>query len=323
MKVSKRGAAALRTVYAEALRNAGKIGGVPLANASMLDLIRCLTDQHLSIRIVASRGSQEQICSNRVLVADRVQAADERERFWALRAKEYSQLQWANDSGYLQAILAAGDFASHHRVLDVGAGTGKVMHAVAPRVATVLGIDISASMLDQARVGAQPNEEFLIADICDSNLPSDYFDRITARMVFHHLVGKVGMAAHNCFRVLRPGGKLIVAEGVPPDPSLRDWYSRMFALKEDRITFMESDLVDLLRDVGFADIETHVHVSRQVSIRRWLSASGLPAHTQTQILQMHFQLDETARRFYNATVLDGDMYVDFKNAIVVGRKPGL
>lgn len=238
-----------------------------------------------------------------------------------MRAHGYERLEWTNRKEYLEAFVAAGDFGPHDRVLDVGTGTGIVAHAVAPLVATVVGIDMSPEMLAHARASRVANEVFEQGDVCKLCYHDNCFDRVTARMVFHHLIEGCNEAICECYRVLRPDGMMVLSEGVPPHPSLRDWYTRMFALKEERLTFCTEDLVALMTSCGFVVERVLNHISPQMSIGNWLQNSGLPRRRQDMIMQMHLALDEPARRHYNMSISNHDVLCDFRFAIVVGRRP--
>ena len=242
------------------------------------------------------------------------------QEFWMVRAKGYEQLEWANRKGYLDAFVAAGDFQPGDRVLDVGTGTGIVAHAISPFVAEVVGIDLSSDMLAYAWASRVANEVFEEGDVHKLYFPDNRFDKVTARMIFHHLIEGGDQAMRECYRVLKPGGVMVLSEGVPPDRSLGDWYTRMFALKEERLTFFENDLVDLIRSGGFEVERVLTHVSPQVSIGNWLRSSGLPQERQHRIMQMHLDLDETGKQHYNMTLTGDDVLCDFKYLILVGRK---
>jgi choline kinase/ubiquinone/menaquinone biosynthesis C-methylase UbiE len=243
------------------------------------------------------------------------------QEFWLTRAEGYKQLEWARREGYLQAFVTAGDFQTMDRVLDVGTGTGIVAHAVSPFVAEVVGVDISAEMLAYARASRVANEVFEEGDVRNLRFPDNRVDKVTARMIFHHLIEDGEQAMRECYRVLKPGGVMVLSEGVPPDRSLGDWYTHMFALKEERLTFFEEDLVALMSSGGFDVEQVLTHVSPQVSIGNWLRSSGLPQERQDRIMQMHLDLDETGKQHYNMRLTGEDVLCDFKYVILVGRKP--
>jgi ubiquinone/menaquinone biosynthesis C-methylase UbiE len=245
---------------------------------------------------------------------------DSREEFWKKRSKNYEKLEWAIKGGYLHAFLDAGNFTADDRVLDIGTGTGIIAHTVSPFVSRVVGIDISHSMLDHAFKHRTNNEEFAHMDATRLTFKDGIFSKITARMVFHHILKDTLRAMKECRRVLRNGGKIIFSEGVPPSEHVKPFYMDMFRLKEERLTFMDSDLITLLRDAGFRNIEEKIYWSRRSSIRNWLENSGLPKETCDTIFRMHIELDAKGKQDYNMVIEDGDCFIDMKFVILVGEK---
>jgi len=240
--------------------------------------------------------------------------------FWKVRSHKYNRLEWAKRQGYMQRFISCGDFAPTDIVLDVGTGTGIVAHAVAPLVAKVVGIDVSPDMLHSVSRNGHSNIENKIQDVRDIQYPDSSFTRVIARMVFHHILEGTVDAMRECCRVLAPMGRMVFSEGVPPHPSLRDWYTEMFSYKEERLTFYEEDMIALMRSGGFSKIDSHVHISPQVSIGNWLRNSGLSKAKQDAIWQMHLDLDRDGRQHYNLRHVDGDLLLDMKFIILVSTK---
>jgi len=240
-------------------------------------------------------------------------------KFWAQRSTHYDKLFWTKDKGYLETLLEVGGFKHGDLVLDVGVGTGAVAKKIKPHVKHVIGIDISESMLmrgDWAGISA------VKWNICDALFSHNIFDKVVARMAFHHIVDNLDMAIMRCYDLLKRGGRLIVAEGVPPSdaPHVVKWYADMFKLKEERLTFTGPDLVEKLEKTGFRSIKVHEYIMRGFSIRNWLVNSGLDGRTQKKIMKMHLDAAEEIQEVYNMHFVDDDCLVDTKNIILVGRK---
>lgn len=241
-------------------------------------------------------------------------------QFWAMRAKKYNNLEWANKGDYLHQFLNAGDFHEADSVLDVGTGTGIIAHTVAPFVKEVMGIDISEDMIKQAHNPNFKNIKLKRMDAHDLKFPDETFDKVTARMVFHHVIEETRQAMKECNRVLKRGGKMVFSEGVPPTEHVKEFYTEMFKLKEDRITFMEQDLIDLMKHGGFKDIKKDIYWSRKSSIKNWLQSSGIPQENQDKIFKMHLDLDPQGKSDYNMKIENGDCFIDMKFVILTGTK---
>jgi ubiquinone/menaquinone biosynthesis C-methylase UbiE len=251
----------------------------------------------------------------------KVENTDDKDlQFWAMRAKKYNKLEWANKSEYLRAFVEAGNFREDHFVLDVGTGTGIIAHTISPLVKKMIGIDISHDMIKQAADPKYPNIEWKQMDTHELDFADETFDRLTARMVFHHVTTDTQKAMGECFRVLKKGGKMVFSEGVPPTHHVVPFYTEMFKLKEDRITFMDEDLEALMRNAGFSKIDKQIYWSRQSSIKNWLENSGIPQENQDKIFQMHLDLDAQGKKDYNMTITEKDCLIDMKFVILTGTK---
>ncbi len=238
--------------------------------------------------------------------------------FWKKRAEKYNKLAWVNESSYLEAFVSSADFNKSDIVLDVGTGTGVIAHAIAPLVREVVGLDISQDMLENSNW--EGNKYFIRKDIREPFFGEKSFDKVTARMVFHHITEKTQEAMNECYRVLKSGGKIILSEGIPPIPELKEDYSRIFKLKEDRLTFLEKDLVDLMEFAGFKKIKIKVYIMKDFSIKNWLENSGLPEEAQREIFDMHINGSDLFKRAYNMKIVGGDCLIDVKNLILIGEK---
>jgi predicted TPR repeat methyltransferase len=112
--------------------------------------------------------------------------------------------------------------AHRWQVLDLGCGTGLVAQALAGRAQSLIGVDLSQKMLDQARArGAY--SKLVCADVLDHLQQSaeGSHDTIVATDVFIY-VGKIDQVVEQSRRVLVPGGLLAFtvedmgAVGAPP-----------------------------------------------------------------------------------------------------------
>jgi ubiquinone/menaquinone biosynthesis C-methylase UbiE len=121
----------------------------------------------------------------------------------------------------LGGLVGAG---SRDRVLDVGTGTGLIPFALAASSdppASILGVDISAGMIDTARrrlrdeLGDDSRVRFERMDAEQLELPDESFDVVVSGFALTH-VPRPEVALGEIFRVLRPGGRLGIALGSRP-----------------------------------------------------------------------------------------------------------
>lgn len=240
------------------------------------------------------------------------------EQFWKIRSEKYNKLEWVNEGSYIEAIILSGDFGDEDLVLDVGTGTGVIAHSLAPLVKEVIGMDISQDMLDHSNW--KDNKYFIKRDVREPIFHHEVFDKITARMVFHHIMDDTQGAMDECYRILKKGGKMILAEGVPPSPEVKKDYEEIFSLKEDRLTFLEEDMIALMDNSGFREIVVFTYTMKDFSVKNWLANSGLSNEIQCRIFEMHVNGSEQFKEVYNMKVNNGDCFIDTKSLIVVGEK---
>lgn len=111
----------------------------------------------------------------------------------------------------LVAWLAARGKLGDADVLDLGCGIGRVAAVLAPRVRSVLGLDIAPAMIAEAR-RRHGTVRFALTDGTGLSLGAGAFDLILAVDSFPYLVQAEVAERHvaDAARVLRPGGTLAI-----------------------------------------------------------------------------------------------------------------
>lgn len=105
------------------------------------------------------------------------------------------------------------------RVLDVGCGGGYLSRLLASAVGDegrITGVDPSATAIEYARRKAPGNCEFVVGVAQHLDQPDESFDLVTSTLAVHHIPEEVRPEAFKqMYRVLRPGGRLLVADFRP------------------------------------------------------------------------------------------------------------
>jgi ubiquinone/menaquinone biosynthesis C-methylase UbiE len=165
--------------------------------------------------------------------------------------------------------------ASQLRVLDVATGTGRMLRqlrAALPQ-AQLVGLDLSAAYLRQANrwLSQLPSELPQLVQGNAEELPfaSGSMQAVTCVFLFHELPGEARQAVLNeCFRVLEPGGTLVLADSVqladsPQFEAAMDNFRRIFHEPYYR-DYISDAIDDRLEQAGFSGIRASSHLMTRV-----------------------------------------------------------
>ncbi|MFN3858374.1 MAG: class I SAM-dependent methyltransferase, partial [Caulobacter sp.] len=185
------------------------------------------------------------------LAAVEAERSAEAAAYFARNAARWDEIRnlYAAESKVEAAILASAGEGDLGRLVDLGAGTGRMLTLLGGRASRALGLDLSQQMLNIARVNV--GEAGLAAcelrhgDIFATGLPAASADLVTVHQVLHYL-GDPAAAVAEAGRLVAPSGRLLIIDFAP------------HALEFLRAQHQH-------RRLGFSDEE----------ISGWLSAAGL------------------------------------------------
>ena len=169
------------------------------------------------------------------------------QQFFTTSAGQWDKLRGElfGDTFHSAALLGLLD--PDWTVGDLGCGTGAVAEALAPWVGRVIAVDESAAMLQAAkrRVRTLANVEVRRGSLEALPIADAALDAATCVLVLHHLPAPERALAEAA-RVLRPGGRLLLADMMPHD---REAYRHQMG--HVWLGFSEAEIMRHLTDAGF------------------------------------------------------------------------
>ncbi len=176
--------------------------------------------------------------------------ADNAARYFATHADEWNDIRSRHvpEAEVERAIGEALGDAPIRLLLDLGAGSGRMLELFAPRAERAIGVDLSSAMLAVARgrleeSGAR-NVQLRQGDIYAPPVERNSVDVAIVHQVLHYL-DDPGRALREAARVLAPGGRLIVVDFAPHgEEALREKHAHR------RLGFSGEEIADLLTRAG-------------------------------------------------------------------------
>jgi len=155
--------------------------------------------------------------------------------------------------GLAEALLKV---TNHGVVADLGAGEGTLAQMLARQAERVIAVDLSPKMVEFGRELARrhdlKNLEYRLGDIEEPPLDDASVDLAFLSQALHH-AGSPQKALDRAFRIVKPGGQLVVLDLLQHSfEEARELYADVW------LGFGEGELAAMLEKAGFVEIETAI-----------------------------------------------------------------
>ena len=219
---------------------------------------------------------------------------------------------WSEES--LAWMLKQAEPTQSDVVLDVATGTGFTALGFAPHVASVIGLDVSTGMLAQARQRAQ-EQGLTNATFAEGNaevLPFSEadFDLVTCRIAPHHFLS-VATFVQEVARVLKPGGRFVLADTTVPDdaPEVDAWQNGVEALRDPSHVrnYTPREWRHFIEAAGLTVERTDTAGGIPITLNDWILKAGCTPEQAAVVRQSFAQAPPAAiQAFQIASLPDGD-----------------
>ncbi|WP_437731535.1 class I SAM-dependent methyltransferase [Sorangium sp. So ce1335] len=241
------------------------------------------------------------------------------------QARPFAEVRAHSSEDAMALLLDALAPSPSDTVLDVACGPGIVACALAPRVASVRGLDIVPAMLDearqrQARLGLS-NVAWELGDASRLPYPDESYRLVTTRYSFHHLLEPL-VTLREMARVCQKSGRVAVIDAVPAEDK-RDAYDRAEKIRDPSHAraLTERELCALFDAAGL-EVEKTARYRLEVELETQLRAS-FPEPGGADRLRALYRADVGVDALGLGAELRGDeVHFAYPIAIVVGRKRG-
>jgi demethylmenaquinone methyltransferase/2-methoxy-6-polyprenyl-1,4-benzoquinol methylase/ArsR family transcriptional regulator len=178
------------------------------------------------------------------------------EAYFAERAADWDTIRalHAPEERVEAALLAMIGERPYRALLDLGAGTGRMLELLAPNAVRAVGVDLSPAMLALARARIDAaglrNAQVRQGDIYAPPIEADAFDLVVIHQVLHFL-DDPARALKEAARALRPGGRLVVVDF---DAHGEEFLRAEFAHR--RLGFSDEEIRSFFTEAGLRPLAT-------------------------------------------------------------------
>lgn len=223
----------------------------------------------------------------------------------------------------LEQLIARAALTGSERVLDAGTGTGHTALALAPQAADVVAVDLTEAMLVQGRRLAAErglaNIRFEQADVEKLPFADHSFDLVVSRYSAHHWPQPAAGIAELA-RVLRPGGRILLADIVGFDDPSCDTHLQAVELLRDTSHVRDHRVAEWLDMFASCGLSAACVFSWELRLQfdSWVERMQTPPKHVAMIRRL---LDGAPQSVRAALLVEADHSLTIPGALFEARMP--
>jgi SAM-dependent methyltransferase len=172
------------------------------------------------------------------------------------------------------------------RWVETACGPGLIARAMAPRIGSVVGIDLTPTMVEKARADAAAagveNVSFEVGDATALPMADDSLDGAITRFSLHHIPAPIRVL-EEMKRVVRPGGYVIVSDFVTDDDGeAAAWQEQIERLRDpSHWALLTPSRIAALGERAGLEPDLDRVIPFEIDFEEWLDrGSGGPANAE-------------------------------------------
>ena len=230
--------------------------------------------------------------------------------------------QHSNQYG-LKLMIKLSQPTNTDTVLDVACGSGIVSCEFARIVSSVIGIDLTPAMINQAKLLQQEkkldNIAWEIGDVSKLPFENDLFSLVVTRYSLHHMI-EPQKIVEEMKRVCKPGGRVIIIDVTPEDDKVVE-YNNVEKLRDPSHVkaLTISELENMMKMVNLSDLKFEYH-DLEMNLDEILQSSFPDPENISKIKQL-FENDLKNNNLGMKSYLKNNkIYFYFPISMIVGNK---
>ncbi|HEY6536165.1 MAG TPA: methyltransferase domain-containing protein [Candidatus Nitrosocosmicus sp.] len=239
------------------------------------------------------------------------------------QAIPFTQLSQHSNLYGLKLMIKLSQPTNTDTVLDVACGSGIVSCEFARIVSSVIGIDLTPAMIDQAKLLQQEkkldNIAWEIGDVSKLPFENDLFSLVVTRYSLHHMV-EPQKIVEEMKRVCKLGGRVIIIDVTPEDDKVVE-YNNVEKLRDPSHVkaLTISELENMIKMVNLSNLKFEYH-ELEMNLDEILQSSFPDPKNVSKIKQL-FENDLKNNNLGMKSYLKNNkIYFYFPISMIVGNK---